>query len=230
MLTDTTADMAFALMMAAARRIADGDRFLRSGTPWIWAPLMMLGQEVHHKTLGIVGFGRIGQALARRARGFDMAVTYHNRHRLPADVEHQLGVRYQELDDLLREADFVSLHTNLSPQTRHLINAERLALMKPTAVLVNTSRGPVVDEAALAAALRAGQLFAAGIDVFEHEPTVHPDLLTCENAVLVPHLGSATVSTRLAMANLAVDNLLAALAGERPPTLLNPDVWGIRPA
>jgi glyoxylate reductase len=227
-LTETTADTAFALMMAAARRVAEGDRFLRSGTPWIWGPLMMLGQDVHHSTLGIVGLGRIGQALARRARGFAMRVLYHDAYRPPPDVEEELGAEYRDLEDLLRESDFVSLHTNLTPETRHLINADRLAMMKPTAVLVNTSRGPVIDEQALARALRNGQLFAAGLDVFEREPSVHPDLLACETAVVIPHLGSATVHTRLAMANLAVDNLLAALEGERPPTLLNPQVWEYR--
>lgn len=224
-LTETTADIAFALMMAAARRIAEGDRFLRSGTPWIWGPLMMLGQDVHHKTLGVVGFGRIGKALARRARGFAMRVLYHDVYRSPAEVEQELGAEYRDLEDLLRESDFISLHTNLSPQTRHLINAERLALMKPTAVLVNTSRGPAIDEAALARALREGQIFAAGLDVFEREPDVHPDLLACQNAVLIPHLGSATVQTRLAMANLAVDNLFAGLDDQQPPTLLNPEAW-----
>ena len=224
-LTETTADTAFALMMAAARRIAEGDRFIRSGTPWIWGPLMMLGQDVHHATLGIVGFGRIGQALARRARGFAMQVLYHDMYRPPAEVEQELGAEYRELEDLLRESDFVSLHTNLTPQTRHLINADRLAMMKPTAVLVNTSRGPVIDEQALARALRQGQIFAAGLDVFEREPDVHPGLLACDNAVLLPHLGSATVKTRLAMANLAVDNLLAALEARRPPALLNPQAW-----
>jgi glyoxylate reductase len=224
-LTETTADTAFALMITAARRVAEGDRFLRSGTPWIWGPLMMLGQDVHHATLGVVGFGRIGQALARRARGFAMRVLYHDMYRPPPDVEEELGAEYRDLEDLLRESDFVSMHTNLTAETRHLINAERLAIMKPTAVLVNTSRGPVIDEQALARALRNGQLFAAGLDVFEREPTVHPDLLACENAVVIPHLGSATVHTRLAMANLAVDNLLAAIAGERPPTLLNPRLW-----
>jgi glyoxylate reductase len=220
-LTETTADTAFALMMAAARRIAEGDRFLRSGTPWIWGPLMMLGQDIHHATLGIVGFGRIGQALARRARGFAMRILYHDTYR-PAELERELGAEYRDLDDLLRESDFVSLHTNLTPQTRHLINAERLAMMKSTAILVNTSRGPVVDEQALAHALERGQIFAAGLDVFEREPDVHPDLLACDNAVLIPHLGSATVNTRLAMADLAVDNLLAALDGRLPPTPLNP--------
>ena len=186
---------------------------------------MMLGQDVHHKTLGVVGFGRIGKALARRARGFAMRVLYHDVYRPPAEFEQELGAEYRDLEDLLRESDFVSLHTNLTPQTRHLINAERLAIMKPTAVLVNTSRGPVIDEEALAQALRQGQIFAAGLDVFEREPDVHPGLLGCENAVLIPHLGSATVQTRLAMANLAVDNLFAALEDMRPPTLLNPEVW-----
>jgi glyoxylate reductase len=224
-LTDTTADMAFALLMAAARRIAEGDRFLRARTPWIWAPLMMLGQDIHHRTIGIVGFGRIGQAMARRAAGFDMRIVYYDAFRPPAEIEQALGAEFRELDDLLAESDFVSLHTNLSPQTRHLINSARLAQMKSTAVLVNTSRGPVVDEQALAAALRDGEIFAAGIDVFEREPEVHPDLLACENAVIVPHLASATVQTRLAMANLAVDNLFAALDGKKPPTLLNPALW-----
>lgn len=224
-LTETTADTAFALMMAACRRVAEGDRFLRSREPWIWGPLMMLGQDIHHKTLGVVGFGRIGQALARRARGFAMNVIYHDMYRPAPELERELGTEYRDLDDLLRESDFVSLHTNLTPQTRHLINAERLAIMKPTAVLVNTSRGPVIDEAALAKALADGQIFAAGLDVFEREPQVDPALLECENAVLIPHLGSATVDTRLAMANLAADNLFAALDGKRPPTMLNPQLW-----
>jgi glyoxylate reductase len=229
-LTETTADMAFALMMAAARRVAEGDRFLRSATAWIWAPLMMLGQDIHHATLGLVGFGRIGQAVARRARGFSMRVLYHDTFRPSAEVEQELGVEYRDLEDLLCESDFVSLHTNLTPETRHLINARRLAMMKPTAVLVNTSRGPVVDEQALAATLRQGRIFAAGIDVFEREPDVHPDLLARPNAVLVPHLASATVQTRLAMANLAADNLFAGLDGQRPPALLNPQAWERRSA
>ena len=224
-LTETTADTAFALMMAAARRIAEGDRFLRSRAPWTWGPLMMLGQDVHHKTLGVVGFGRIGQAVARRARGFGMRVRYHDVYRPAAEVEQELKAEYRDLADLLRESDFVSIHTNLTPQTHHLINAERLAMMKPTAVLVNTSRGPVIDEEALAQALKEGQILAAGLDVFEQEPDVYPGLLGCENAVLIPHLGSATVETRLAMANLAVDNLLAGLEDGHPPTLLNPQAW-----
>jgi glyoxylate reductase len=227
-LTETTADLAWSLMMAAARRIAEGDRFLRSRTPWIWGPEMMLGQDVHHKTLGIVGFGRIGHAMARRAHGFGMKVIYFDVYRPPRALEEELGVEYRELEDLLQEADFITLHTNLSPETRHLINADRLKRMKPTAVLVNTSRGPVIDEAALAEALKDGEIFAAGLDVFENEPDVHPGLLKAGNAVVIPHLGSATVETRHAMGMLAGENLVAALEGRMPPTLVNPDVWDRR--
>jgi glyoxylate reductase len=225
-LTETTADTAFALLMTAARRVGEGERFLRARTPWIWGPLMMLGQDVHHKTIGIVGFGRIGQAVARRAKGFGMDVIYADAFQLPPDVEAETGAQRVELDELLERADFVSIHTNLTPETRHLFGAEQFRRMKPTAVLVNTSRGPVVDEAALADALEAGQIFAAGLDVFEQEPDVNVKLLGLENAVVIPHLGSATVDTRDAMGHLAVDNVFAALDGERPPTLLNPDVLG----
>jgi glyoxylate reductase len=224
-LTETTADTAWALMVSAARRVPEGDRFLRSRTPWVWGPMMMLGQDLHHKTLGVVGFGRIGQAVARRGKGFGMRVIYHDVYRPPAEVEQELGAEFRELDDLLAEADFVSLHVNLTPETRHMMDAERLAKMKPTAVLVNTSRGPVIDEAALASALREGVIFAAGLDVFEKEPEVHPGLLELENAVIIPHLGSATVDTRIAMGMVAADNLIAALEGRRPPTLLNPEAW-----
>lgn len=224
-LTETTADTTWALMMAAARRIPEGDRFLRNRIPWTWGPMMMLGQDLHGKTLGIVGFGRIGHAMARRARGFGMTVIYFDVYRPAPELERELGAEYRELDDLLREADFITLHTNLTEETRHLINAERLQAMKPTAVIVNTSRGPVIDEAALAGALREGEIFAAGLDVFENEPDVHPDLLELANAVVIPHLGSATVDTRIAMGLLAADNLIAALSGERPPTLLNPEVY-----
>jgi glyoxylate reductase len=227
-LTETTADTAWALMMSAARRVPEGDRFLRSRTPWVWGPMMMLGQDLHHKTLGVVGFGRIGQAVARRGHGFGMRVIYHDVYRPSAEVERELGAEFLELDDLLAEADFVSLHVNLTPETRHLINAERLRAMKSTAVLVNTSRGPVIDEAALADALRAGEIFAAGLDVFEKEPEVYPALLELENAIVIPHLGSATVDTRIAMGMVAADNLIAALEGRRPPTLLNPEVWEAR--
>ena len=186
---------------------------------------MMLGQDVHHKTLGIIGFGRIGHALARRAQGFGMKVIYFDIYRPSPELEQELNVEYRELDDLLEEADIVSLHVNLTEQTRHLINAERLKRMKPTAVIVNTSRGPVIDEQALAEALRDGEIFAAGLDVFEREPDVNPLLLEQPNAVVIPHLGSGTVDTRIAMGLLAAENLIAAIEGQRPPTLINPDAW-----
>ena len=224
-LTETTADTAFALLMAAARRLGEGERLLRDRKPWIWGPLMMLGQDVHHKTIGVVGYGRIGQAVARRAKGFGMKVLYADAFRLPPDVEAETGAERREFDELLAEADFVSIHTNLTEETRHLFDAEAFAKMKPTAVLVNTSRGPVVDEAALADALTAGEIFAAGLDVFEREPEVAPRLLALENVVVIPHLGSATVDTRNAMGALAVENVFAALEGIRPPTLLNPDAF-----
>jgi glyoxylate reductase len=223
-LTETTADTAWTLLMSAARRIGEGERLLRRGQPWIWGPLMMLGQDVHHKTIGIVGFGRIGQAVARRAQGFGMTVLYHDAVELPDEVTGPLGATRRELDDLLAESDLVSIHTNLTDATRHLFGAEQFKRMKDTAVLVNSSRGPVVDEAALAAALEAGEIFAAGLDVFENEPQVHPKLLELENAVVIPHLGSATFDTRDAMGNLAVDNVFAAIEGARPPTILNPEV------
>jgi glyoxylate reductase len=227
-LTETTADTAWALMMSAARRVPEGDRFLRSRTPWIWGPEMMLGQDVHGKVLGIVGFGRIGQAVARRGKGFGMSVLYYDVFRPSSDVEEVLNAAYRDLDELLAESDFISIHVSLTPETRHLFRREQFRKMKPTAVLVNTSRGPVIDEAALVDALGAGELFAAGLDVFENEPEVHPGLLERDRAVIIPHLGSATVETRDAMGMLAVDNVTAALEGRRPPTLLNPEVWEAR--
>jgi len=223
-LTDTTADFAFALMMAAARRIAEGDRLLRAGQFGGWAIDMLLGQDVWGATLGLVGVGRIGGAVARRARAFDMRILYTDEVALPPDVERELGATRVELDELLREADFVSLHVPLTPQTRHLIGTAQLDRMKSSAVLVNTSRGPVLDEAALAAALRERRIFAAGLDVFEREPEVHPGLLDLDNVVLAPHIASGSVRTRSEMCALAVRNLLAGLRGERPPNLLNPEV------
>jgi glyoxylate reductase len=227
-LTETTADTAWALLMSAARRVPEGDRFLRSRTPWIWGPEMMLGQDVHGKVLGIVGFGRIGQAVARRGKGFGMSVLYYDVFRPSSDVEEVLNATYRDLDELLAESDFISIHVALTPETRHLFRREQFRKMKPTAVLVNTSRGPVIDEAALVDALEAGELFAAGLDVFENEPEVHPGLFELDRAVIIPHLGSATVETRDAMGMLAVDNVTAALEGRRPPTLLNPEVWEAR--
>ena len=225
-LTETTADFAFALMMAAARRVAEGDRFLRAGSFHGWAIDMLLGQDVWGATLGLVGVGRIGTAVARRARGFGMRVLYTDEVALSPELAPELGGVRVELDELLREADFVSLHVPLTPATRHLIGAGELARMKPTAVLVNTSRGPVVDEAALAEALREHRIFAAGLDVFEREPEVHPELLDLPTVVLAPHIASGSVRTRSEMSVLAVRNLLAGLRGERPPNLLNPEVLG----
>lgn len=227
-LTESTADMAWALMLAAARRIGEGDRFVRSGQSWIWDPGMMVGWDIHHKVLGLVGFGRIGQAVARRAQGFGMRVVYASRTPAPADVATELGVERVGLQDLLAEADVVSLHVPLTPETRHLIGAAELQRMKPTAVLVNTARGPVVDEGALVDALRKGGIFAAGLDVYEREPEVPSELRELSNVVLVPHLGSASVETRLAMGTLAAENLMSALDDRLPPALVNPDVWSRR--
>jgi glyoxylate reductase len=223
-LTDTTADFAFALLMAAGRRVAEGDRMLRGGRFNGWAIDMLLGQDLHGATLGLVGVGRIGGAVARRARGFDMRLIYTDAVALPAEVETELGAKRVDLPLLLREADFVSLHVPLTADTRHLIGAEELAQMKPTAVLVNTSRGPVVDEAALARALREGQIFAAGLDVFENEPEVHRGLLELDNVVVTPHIASASVRTRAQMCEMAVRDHVAGLHGERPENLLNPEV------
>jgi glyoxylate reductase len=184
-----------------------------------------VGQDVHHRTLGVFGMGRIGQAVARRAGGFSMRVLYHDARRAPAEVERDLGLEFVPAENLLRESDFISLHVPLMAETRHLIGPLQLRMMKPTAILVNTSRGPVVDEAALAEALAQRVIAAAGLDVFEKEPQVHPMLLKLDNIVLVPHIGSATVDTRRKMSMLAAENAVEALAGRRPPNLLNPEVW-----
>ncbi len=216
-LDETTADVAFMLVLAAARRLGEGERLLRAGKWEWWGPKQLRGLDVWGKRLGIVGMGRIGRAVARRGRGFGMEILYHNRSR-KEDAENELGARYLDLDDLLRESDFVSIHTPLTDETRHLISERELGLMRETAVLVNTSRGPVVDEGALAAALAEGRIFAAGLDVYEEEPKVHPDLFSLENVVLAPHLGSATTETRTAMADLAVRNAIAVLSGQAPLT------------
>lgn len=212
-LTDSTADFTWALLLAVARRVVEGDAVMRRGEYPGWMPDYHLGREVSGATLGIVGLGSIGRAVARRARAFSMRIVYHGRRRATADVESELEAEARELDDLLAESDFVSLHCPLTPETRHLIDARRLARMKPGAFLVNTSRGPVVDEAALAAAVRSGHLGGAALDVFEREPEVHPDLVELPQVVLAPHLGSATLETRSRMSELAVENLLAGLAG-----------------
>jgi glyoxylate reductase len=223
-LTSTTADFAFALLMAAGRRVAEGDRYLRAGRFKGWAIDMMLGQDLHGATLGLIGVGRIGGAVARRARGFDMRILYSDSVALPPEVEIELGAKRVDLDRLLEESDFVSLHVPLTPDTHHLISTDQLGRMKSTAVLVNTSRGPVVDEEALATALREGQIFAAGLDVFEREPDVHAALLELDNVVLTPHIASASGRTRSEMCEMAVQDLIAGLRGERPKNLLNPEV------
>lgn len=213
-LTESTADFAMGLLLAAARRIAEGDRVLRGGGFGGWAPSYMLGTAVSGATLGIVGLGRIGAATARRARAFGMSVLYTQPGRAPAAVERELGATYTSVDALFEESDFVSLHCPLVDATRHLVDAARLARMKPGSVLVNTARGGCVDEAALAHALASGPLAAAGLDVYEREPAVHPALLARDNVVLAPHLGSADRRTREAMARLAADNVVAVLSGE----------------
>jgi glyoxylate reductase len=225
-LTETTADLAWALMLAAARRVVECDRFVRAGR-WkgvTWS--LMLGDDVHGRTLGIIGFGRIGKAVARRAQGFGMRVLYHSRR--PDPDADGLGAAYRAKGDLLREADFVVLSVPLTPETRRLVGEAELRLVKPTAILVNVARGPVVDEAALVTALKERRLAGAGLDVFEDEPRVHPGLLQLDQVVLTPHIGSASRATRLAMATRAAENCLAALRGERPPNIVNPEAW--RPA
>ena len=217
-LTETTADFAWALLMAAARRVVEADHFARSGRWQRWQWDLLWGADVHGKTLGILGFGRIGRAVARRASGFDMRVLYHDAVRPAPAVERELRVTYAEPETILREADFVSLHTPLLPETRHLINERTLRLMKKTAILVNAARGPIVDEAALVRALKEGWIAGAGIDVFEEEPRIHPGLAPLPNVVLAPHIASASRDTRIAMATLAVRNCLAVLDGKPPLT------------
>jgi gluconate 2-dehydrogenase len=224
-LTETTADFGFALMMAAARRMAESEHFLRRGEWTKWSYDMFTGSDVHGATLGILGMGRIGQAIARRgALGFGMKVAYHNRSRLAPELEAPLGARHVDKATLLREADHLVLVLPYSPAAHHAIGAAELALMKPTATLTNVARGGIVDDAALAAALRERRIAAAALDVFEGEPAVHPDLLSVPNVVLTPHIASATVATRRAMAELAADNLIAALTGGAVKTPINPEV------
>ena len=222
-LTDTTADLAWALLMAAARRLPEGDRYVRDGNWKTWGPLLLLGPDVHGATMGIVGFGRIGQAVARRAQGFGMEILYHDVQQLPREVTEPFGATFLPLEELLARSDFVSLHVNLSDVTRHLINAETLSWMKPTAVLVNTSRGPVVDQRALADALRDGVIWAAGLDVTDPEPIPMDDpLVGLDNCLIVPHIASASRATRGKMAAMAAANLVAGVRGEPLPTEVPP--------
>ena len=220
-LTETTADFAFALMMSAARRISEGERVLRAGKWDKWGIDLFCGPDIHHNTLGILGMGRIGRAVTRRAQGFQMRVQYNYAFRAPVEVEQELNLQFVAFEELFQTSDFVGVHVPLVPETRKLVGAAQFKLMKKTAVFVNTSRGPVVDEAALAVALGEGQIAAAGLDVFEREPVVEPRLLELENVVLTPHIASASFDTRRAMCMLAAENAVAALEGKRPPNLVN---------
>lgn len=217
-LTEATADIAMALVLMVTRRLGEGERVIRSQTSWQWGMFYMLGSGLQGRQLGVVGMGDIGTALARRARAFGMTIAYSNRKPVDPAVEAELGAQFMSLDELLTTSDVVSLNCPYSPATHHLISEREFGLMKPTAFLVNTARGPIVDETALVDALQHCRISGAGLDVFEHEPAVHPGLLECENAVLVPHLGSATVETRSAMARLAAHNAVNVLAGVQPPT------------
>ncbi|MBA7471734.1 Glyoxylate/hydroxypyruvate reductase B [subsurface metagenome] len=224
-LTETTADLAFTLLMAAARRVVEADNYTRKGRWKTWGPKILLGQDIHNATLGIIGLGRVGAEVAKRGRGFNMKVLYYDEIRRSEEEERQLSVEYiPELAKLLSSADFISVHVPLLPQTRHLIGATEFALMKPTAVFINTSRGPVVDQRALYEALKSGQIFAAAIDVTEVEP-ISPDdpLLALDNIIITPHIASASFTTRKNMALMAAENLLAGLRGKTPPTCVNPE-------
>ena len=219
-LTDATADIAMALILMSTRRLAEGERVIRAQQPWQWGMFYMLGSSIQGSQLGIVGMGQIGAAVARRARAFGMTIAYTKRSPLDAETAKELNATHMELDELLTTSDVVSLHCPYSPETHHLMNASTIGKMKKSAYLINTARGPVVDEEALATALQQGKIAGAGLDVFEKEPTVHKALIGLDNAVLIPHLGSATVETRTAMANLAVTNALAVLSGKTAPNLV----------
>ncbi len=223
--TEATADLHWALLLAAARRVVEGDGALRRGVFPGSQSHHFAGAAVHGKTLGIVGLGRIGRAVVRRARGFDMTILYTKRSRLSESEERDLGVAYAALDDLLQRSDFVSVNAAFTPETHHLIGKRELSLMKPTAFLINTARGPILDEGALVEALESRRIAGAGLDVFEEEPRVHPGLLSLSQVVLTPHLGSAVGELREQMAHIVVDNILAIIKGERPPNLYNPEVY-----
>jgi glyoxylate reductase len=224
-LTETTADFAWTLLMAAARRVVEGDSFARSGRWKAWGLQMLLGHDVYGKTIGIVGFGRIGQAVARRARGFNMSIQYFDPEVGSPGSVHQSGARSVSLESLLGTSDFVSVHVPLLPETTHLLNDRTFAMMKPNCIVVNTSRGPVIDEKALVRVLKDRKIAGAGLDVFEREPEIEPELVKLENVVLAPHISSASRETRLRMCMMAAENLVAGLKGERPPNLVNPEAW-----
>ncbi|MDH4265370.1 MAG: D-glycerate dehydrogenase [Deltaproteobacteria bacterium] len=224
-LTDTTADLAFALILGVARKVAEADRFVRAGK-WVgWKPGLFLGSDVHGKTLGIIGLGRIGTSMAQRALGFNMEILYTDVRPIDRSVEERYRAKYVSLKELLQSADFVTIHVALTPDTIHLIGREELRLMKSTAFLINASRGPVVNEKDLVEALKAGMIAGAGLDVFEEEPRVTPELIQMDNVLLLPHIGSATFETREKMALVAVNNIIAILRGETPPNILNPEIY-----
>ncbi|HTI14403.1 MAG TPA: D-glycerate dehydrogenase [Dictyobacter sp.] len=220
-LSETTADLAFGLLLATARRISESERYLRAGKFTGWGPLLFCGAEVHHATLGIIGAGRIGLEMAKRAAGFDMQVLYYNRQRLAAAIETTYHLTYVPFQDLLQRSDFVSLHLPYTNETHHLLGEQEFRVMKNSAILINTARGPIVDEQALVQALQAGQIAGAGLDVFEQEPLVSPDLMTMEQVVIVPHIGSASYATRTLMATIASQNIIAHIQGQKPPHQLN---------
>ncbi|HMK36076.1 MAG TPA: D-glycerate dehydrogenase [Desulfomonilaceae bacterium] len=225
-LTDTTADLAMALLLAVARKVVPADSYARSGKYQGWAPLLFLGTDVHHKTLGLMGLGRIGFAVAKRAAGFDMNILYHDSMRQDPGLEEEVGAKFVSKSALLSQSDFVSLHVPLTPETHHLISGPELALMKSSAYLINTSRGEVLDEKALVKALQLGQVAGAGLDVFEFEPAIEKELTSMDNVVIVPHIASASIETRTKMGLLAAENLISVLIeGRRPPNCLNPEIF-----
>jgi glyoxylate reductase len=225
-LTETTADLTFALLLSIARRIVEADKFSRQGKFIGWSPMLLLGHDVHEKNLGIIGLGRIGRAVARRAKGFGMRVFYYDLSRISDDEEKTLGVEYHTLDDLLKKSDFICIHVSLNEQTRHMIAKEKLALMKPSAYLINVARGPIIDEQALAQALYEKRIAGCALDVYEHEPAINKKLLSMDNTVLVPHIGSASIETRTNMAIIAVKNIISILVDQtKAPNTVNPEVY-----
>jgi len=223
-LTDTTADMAWALIFTIVRRVVEADKFTKAGKYKGWGPMMFLGGDVYGKTLGIIGLGRIGKAVAKRAKGFDIKLLYFDAFRADEKVEKEMNVKFTNLDTLLKESDFVSIHVPLLPSTHHLIGKKELSMMKKSAYLINNSRGPVIDEKALVKALREKKIAGAALDVFENEPELSPGLADLENVVLTPHISSASIETRTKMAIMAAENLLAGLKGIKPPNIVNPEV------
>ena len=226
-LTDTTADLAMALLLVVSRRLVEADTYARSGKFRSWAPLLFLGADVHHKTLGIFGLGRVGFAVAKRAAGFDMRILYHDNCQAEPDMEAQVGAKCVDKESLLKKSDFISIHVPLTAETRHLIGYKELCMMKPSAYIINTARGEVIDEEALVKALQEKRIAGAALDVFEHEPDIHPALSKMDNVVMLPHIGSATIETRGKMGLIAAENLIAFFKGQVPPNCINPEVFGL---